>query len=198
MTSAPSKGAALPSDRDWRSGLVFWIGLAALVSQLVVAWLTFGMLREVKNTNDLTRREQDLTLRPYLVPADELGVVGYIRPGTPQEMWLVTAGVGNKGSLPAMNVRVNAWIDDRPDNVEVPLPNGITSTVVPANSAAVVTVNETKIGALTKAQGPGCFLHLNAFYDDQDGKPHKVVATRALNYVEGKAAGWVLIGMSAD
>jgi hypothetical protein len=172
--------------------------VAVGVAQIVYVLLTFGMLRELSESNRISQRTQSLTLRAYLVPDNALNTVAFNHPGAADESWIVTTGVGNHGALPALGTQVNAWIDERSDNYEVPMPNNVERTDVPPNSAAVSGANTTKVDVVGRMTRGGCFLHLNAIYEDQDHKQFKVVATYALNYVAGKAAVWVLIHNIAD
>jgi hypothetical protein len=156
------------------------------------------MLWELFQSNQITRHAQALTLRAYMVPEPSLTQVGFMHPGGADEAWTVSAVLVNHGSLPALNVVANGWIDERADNYEVPLPAGVEQGQVPPNGAAIVSSNTTKADVREKLARQGCFLHLNAYYQNGDKKRFKVVATFALSYLEGKSAIWIPVHLSGD
>lgn len=198
MVANSSKSPTPPTSTDRIQRWALYVSVLVGIVQFVYVLVTFGMLKELTKSNRIAQRTQALTLRAYLVTDNTLNTIGFIHPRAADESWLVTTGVGNRGALPALATKINAWIDERRDNFEVPLPANIEQSDVPPNSASIATVNTTKVDAIGKLARGGCFLHVNAYYEDQDHKQFKVVATYALNYAEGKGAGWVLIQNSAN
>jgi len=187
----------MTKERGESTGTPRWLSYTLAFVQLLYVSLTFFMLMGLNASNKLTRKAQELTLRPSLVIEEQLNQIAFNRPGTPQESWFVTTGVANRGSLPAFDVGVNAWIDGRSDNHEITLPNN-DRTVIPPSGAAVFPVETTKQDVLAKLSQGGCFLHVNAYYRNEDKKAFKTVATYALVYVEGKTSQWLAIRLDQN
>jgi hypothetical protein len=176
----------------------FWLVTTQVFSTLMFMLFTGFTINELRQTNDLTRRQQSLTLRPYL-SLQEVRTIQMNKAATPEERWLVSAMVTNTGSLPARDVSFCRVIDTSPGNDSLAAkPDGILGVLNTGSSAVIsITISKREVLDMFQEAG-GVFFHIEVRYKDQEDRFRELVATSTLNYEAGKVLVWYTTDLSMN
>ena len=85
----------------------------------------------------MTKKEQTLTLRPYL--NIEATPYNYIDGGTPEEKWKIYSIISNTGKLPTIDAQVYTWTDYHDSLVVDKMPYNLNKYSISPHSGTITT-----------------------------------------------------------
>jgi hypothetical protein len=152
------------------------VAIATAVSTILTAVtviLTSFTLQELAKANALVRRQQDVTLRPYMSVRGGVTTRRFLR-GTPNETWSLSVTVVNIGQTPARNVVGVVSIDTLASNVEFYRPNDIGTMVGTDPTSGITLIQEVSKKQVLEwaARHSAVCLHGNVWYRDQSDSIH--------------------------
>ncbi|MBA4406242.1 hypothetical protein C0389_03110 [bacterium] len=154
------------------------------ISTLLYLIVNTIMYLELKESNDLTRKAQELSSRAY-VYIDAIPIQ-YRYIGKVNEDWTTSIQIVNKGSLPA-NLSFYAWVNEIDSLLYEQKPSNLTSIVLsPLGGKLSHSVYYTKAEMIEKLKRFGkAYLHCIIWYKDISDIERTSKYTFALNYREG-------------
>jgi hypothetical protein len=171
-----------------------WSGISALVTAIATVFyvgFTAVTIRYIKGANDLTRKYQEVMLRPYINV--ENMVTGFKEAAQLGEVWNVTYLVSNSGGSPAKRVRLYAYFDhykeimlkgEPEDLIKETVTRGTTRTL-----KTVFTLRREEVKKILEEYRDG-YMHVTIWYNDIEDRTYVAKYTFAVTYVEGKVLDW--------